>query len=199
MSKSLKLSFERWPPITYSILHVFPAWSLWSYFRKTEQVKQIKIIPRALGNAKHSQKSCHRPSELAIWIRAYFCHWCPNIVPETLTAKVNNATCPRPLHLSWMIWGMVPSQIAVKLSERWWKKITILHLELDYKLHKVCSHRLEWVAVNFMSPVPCVHWLKQKPAWNTVCAQGTGYLLLTVMLTGKTSETLQALSASLKH
>lgn len=86
MSKSPRPGFERWALNTYLILYMFSAWSLWSYFRTTEQVKQIKIIPTALGNAKHSQTSCHRPSIVAVWIWD-FCHWCRNVIPEFLNRK----------------------------------------------------------------------------------------------------------------
>lgn len=86
MSRLPRLGFEGWALNTYSILYVFPAWSLCSYFRTTEWLKRIKIIPRALGNAKHSQTSYHRPSIQATWIRD-FCHWCQNIIPEFLNHK----------------------------------------------------------------------------------------------------------------
>lgn len=86
MSRLPRLGFEGWALNTYSILYVFPAWSLCSYFRTTEWLKRIKIIPTALGNAKHSQTSYHRPSIQATWIRD-FCHWCQNIIPEFLNHK----------------------------------------------------------------------------------------------------------------
>lgn len=52
------------------------------------------------------------------------------------------------------------------------KNQVILHLELDYNLYEAWSHGLEWVAVNFMGSVPCVHWMKQKPSMKySVCTR----------------------------
>lgn len=121
-SKSLKRSFERWLPITYSILYVFPAWSLRLYFRRTQQLKQTKIILTALGNAKYSEKkSCRRPSTLQSELKYIFAIDVKTLYLSFWTAKGNNTASPHPLHLSSAMWVFVLPQIVTKQPEKWWK------------------------------------------------------------------------------
>lgn len=137
---------------------------LWGHISEEQSNwSRLKLFPQPWEMLSTLKKSCHRPSTLAIWI--IFLRWRQNTVPQFLSCKRERygILLPPPRTLPQQREDAYYPKL-LQSSQEGHEKQIILHLELDYNLHKAWSHRLEWVAVNFTGSVPGVPWTKQKPS-----------------------------------